>query len=213
MNIILTVLIVISAGLHLKAQYLGPQIQVYIFNPLTMIFMIALALLAPGNEKTRKYTRAIVAGFVFSLIGDVLLMLPQDLFIFGLVSFLIAQIIYTYAFLMGRKVKLNSLSILPFGIFGLLIFIYLAPGLGEMTIPVIVYMVVILLMGWQAWEQWDTYRERWARMAFIGALFFILSDTFLAIDKFKTPFDAAAALTLITYTLAQYLIAMSTRRE
>jgi uncharacterized membrane protein YhhN len=213
MNIILTVLIVLSAGLHLKAEYLGPQIQVYIFNPLTMIFMIALAALVPGSEKTRKYTRAIIAGFIFSLFGDILLMLPQDLFSFGLVSFLIAQIIYTYAFLMGRKVKFNSLSILPFGIFGLLIFIYLAPGLGEMTIPVIVYMVVILMMGWQAWEQWDTYRERWARMAFIGAVFFILSDTFLAIDKFKTPFDAATALTLTTYTLAQYLIAMSTRRE
>jgi len=213
MSIILTVLIVISAGLHLKAQYLGPQVQVYIFNPLTMIFMIALVVLAPGNEKTRQYTRAIIAGFVFSLVGDILLMLPQDLFIFGLVSFLIAQIIYTYAFLMGRKVKLNSLSILPFGIYGLLIFIYLAPGLGELTIPVIVYIVVILMMGWQAWEQWDTYRERWARMAFIGAVFFILSDTFLAIDKFRTPFEAATALTLTTYTLAQYLIAMSTRRE
>jgi uncharacterized membrane protein YhhN len=209
----LTILIVLSAGLHLKAQYLGPQYQVYIFNPLTMIFIIALAVLSPGVEKNPPYKRAIIAGLVFSLVGDILLMLPQDLFIPGLVSFLIAQIIYTYAFLRGRKVVINSLSILPFGIVGLLIFIFLAPGLGEMTVPVIVYMVVILVMGWQAWEQWNARRERWARMAFIGAVFFILSDTFLAIDKFRTPFDAAAALTLTTYTTAQYLIAISTRRE
>jgi uncharacterized membrane protein YhhN len=213
MSIILTVLIVLSAGLHLKAQYLGPQLQVYIFNPLTMILMIAWVVLVPGVEKNPKYTRAIIAGFVFSLVGDILLILPQDLFILGLVSFLVAQIIYTYAFLIDRRVRLNSLSILPFGIFGVLIFIYLAPGLGELTIPVLAYMVVILMMGWQAWDQWDTFRERWAQLAFIGAVFFILSDTFLAIDKFRTPIDAAPALTLISYVVAQYLIALSTRRD
>ena len=213
MSIIITILIVLSAGLHLRAQYIGPDTQVYIFNPLTMVLIIGLAVLAPKVEETSKYKRAIIIGLIFSIGGDILLMLPNDLFVPGLASFLIAQIIYTYAFLLGRKLKVNSLSILPFAVFGVVVFVYLAPGLGALTIPVIVYISIILMMGWQAWEQWDSHRERWALLAFLGALFFVLSDTILAINKFRAPFEASTALVLITYTTAQWLITMSIRRE
>jgi len=211
-TIILTTLIILSAGLHLKAQYLGPEFQVYIFNPLTMILIIGLAASAPKDDIS-KFKPTILAGLVFSLGGDVLLMLPMDLFIPGLVSFLIAQVIYIFAFCQGRKLQFRILPLIPFVVYGLVVFFYLAPGLGAMMIPVIAYIIVIMVMAWQAWEQWDTYRERWALLAFIGAVFFVLSDTFLAINKFGQSFEAATALTLSTYTVAQWLIALSIRRR
>jgi uncharacterized membrane protein YhhN len=191
--------------------YLGLENQVYIFNPLTMLFIILLAALA-ARPPLPRYKKAIIGGLVFSLGGDILLMVPKDLFILGLVSFLIAHLIYIYAFTLERKIRFNLLTLAPFIIYGIVIFLYLAPGLETMTIPVMAYIAVILTMVWQAWEQWNHNRQRWALLAFIGAIFFVLSDTSLAINKFKAPFEAEPFITIVTYVAAQWLIAFSIRR-
>ena len=207
-TLILTILAIISASLHMWGEYGGPVYLIYIFKPLTMIFIITIALLAK-NPPSTKYKYAIIAGLIFSMIGDVLLSLPMDVFIFGVVSFTIAQIIYTYAFRSGRDFRFRFITVLPFVIYGITVFLVLQPGLDGMSIPVAVYIVVIMIMAWQAWDQWDDVRTRWALLAFIGALLFVISDTLLALNKFGEPFAAARALTLTTYFSAQWLISNS----
>jgi uncharacterized membrane protein YhhN len=46
-------------------------------------------------------------------------------------------------------------------------------------------------------------------LAFAGALLFVLSDTVLAVNRFRRTFKLAHALNLITYFAAQCLIARS----
>jgi len=207
-TVILTILAIISASIHLWGEYQGPAILIYIFKPLTMVFIILIALLAK-EPPSRKYKFAIIAGLLFSLAGDIFLMLPIDLFIVGLLSFLVAQLIYTYAFHSGRPWRFNFLAMLPFIVYGIIIYWILLPGLNGMEIPVAVYVIVILTMAWQAWDQWDDVRARWALLALIGAVLFVISDSVLALNKFGEPFAAARALTLITYFSAQWLIANS----
>ena len=207
-TIILTILAIISALIHMWAEYQGPAIQIYIFKPLTMVFIILIAVLAK-KPPSRRYKYAIIAGLLFSMVGDFFLMLPMDLFMAGLVSFLIAHLIYTYAFGSGRPLRFKFLAMLPFAIYGILIFAILSPGLNEMAVPVGAYIVVILTMAWQAWNQWDQVRERWALLAFIGAVLFVISDSILALNRFGEPFAAARALTLSTYYSAQWLISNS----
>ena len=207
-RLILTILAIVSASIHIWGEYKGPDSLVYIFKPLTMVFIITIALLAK-DPPGKKYKFAIIAGLLFSMAGDIFLMLPVDLFIAGLVSFLVAQLIYTYAFRSGRSFRLKFIAILPFAIYGMIIFVILLPGLNGMMVPVAAYILVILVMAWQAWDQWDDVRGRWALLAFIGAVLFVLSDTFLALNKFGEPFMAARGLTLITYFSAQWLISNS----
>jgi hypothetical protein len=69
----------------------------YVFTPLTMVLILAIALTTPPSQPAR-YRWGVVAGLVFSLGGDVLLMLPHDLFLAGLSSFLVAQVCYVTAF-------------------------------------------------------------------------------------------------------------------
>lgn len=207
-TIILTILAIISASIHMWGEYQGPDILIYIFKPLTMIFIITIAVLAK-EPPSRKYKYAIIAGLLFSLMGDIFLMLPVDLFIAGLLSFLVAQLIYTYAFRTGRPLRFNLLAMLPFATYGVIIFVILLPGLNGMALPVSVYVIVILAMAWQAWDQWDDKRARWALLAFVGAVLFVISDSILALNKFGEPFAAARALTLTTYFSAQWLIANS----
>ena len=96
-TIILTILAIISALIHMWGEYQGPDILIYIFKPLTMVFIIIIAVLA-NNPPSKRYKVAVIAGLLFSITGDTFLMLPVDLFIAGLLSFLVAQLIYTYAF-------------------------------------------------------------------------------------------------------------------
>ncbi len=78
-----------------------------------------------------------------------------------------------------------------------------------MKIPVFVYVLVILVMGWRAWERWTGTRMKTALFAFFGAMLFIISDSVLALNKFREHFEIARALSLTTYFCAQWLIALS----
>src|SRR5258708_3354306 len=75
---------------------------VYVFKPLTTGLILLLALIASGPELAR-YQWAIVTSLAFSLAGDVFLMLPGDLFLAGLLSFLVAHIAYLVAFTSGVR--------------------------------------------------------------------------------------------------------------
>jgi uncharacterized membrane protein YhhN len=204
---ILTLLTLLSAALHLRAEYLGPRYHVYVFKPLTMVFILLIALQTrwPGFSR---YKVAIVAGLLFSLAGDVFLMLPSDRFIAGLVSFLVAHLFYIAAFTSGTGFGL-SWRALPCAIYGFLMFSILLPHLGKMKLPVAVYMVVILVMAWQAWERWHQTGQSAALLAFLGAVLFVISDSALAVNRFRGQYASAQALILSTYFAAQWLIARS----
>src|SRR5213080_3500470 len=78
----------VSLLFHLRAEYRGPQRQVFVFK------LLAIAAFAPHT----RYDTAILIGLVFSLAGDVFLMLPRARFVAGLTSFLAAHIAYLFAF-------------------------------------------------------------------------------------------------------------------
>lgn len=204
---IFTLLAILSAALHIRAEYYGPRHQVYLFKPLTMVFILLIAVQArwPGFSR---YKVAVIAGLLFSLAGDVFLMLPSDRFVAGLVSFLIAHLFYIAAFTSGTGFGL-SWRLLPCALYGIVIFSILAPHLGQMKLPVVVYMVVILVMAWQAWEQWRQTGHSQALLAFLGAVLFVISDSALAINRFREGYKSAPALILSTYFAAQWLIARS----
>lgn len=210
-HIILTVLAIGSAILHIWAEYHGPPIQIYVFKPLTMVFILIIAL-SNAKGSLSFYAYAIIAGLVFSVAGDVFLMLPADRFVAGLVSFLIAHLLYIAAFTYGRSLRFPIWSLALFALYGVFIYSILYAYLGDMKIPVFVYVAVILVMGWRAWERWTNIRMKTALFAFFGAMLFIISDSVLALNKFREHFEAARALTLITYFSAQWLIALSISR-
>jgi uncharacterized membrane protein YhhN len=81
---------------------------------------------------------------------------------------------------------------------------YLSDSLGEMKMPVIVYIMAIFAMVSMA-----IFRNRaidgysWL---VLGAFIFLISDLILAINKFKTPIDHSDLYIIITYAIAQLLI-------
>jgi len=206
--VILTLLAMGSAILFIWAEYKGPSSQVYIFKPLTMVFIILIAVLKIKASPAR-YAFAVIFGLICSMAGDIFLMLPSDRFILGLVSFLIAHLFYIVAFTSDSQIKRAPWALIPFVLYGIFIYVVLSPYLGTMKLPVAAYIAVILVMGWRAWERWSQTSKKTALLAFFGAVLFVISDSILALNKFREPFAAARALNLSTYFAAQWLIALS----
>jgi uncharacterized membrane protein YhhN len=205
---ILTLLAILSASLHIRAEYYGPRYHVYLFKPLTMVFILLIAVQG-GGPNISLYKVAIIAGLVCSLAGDVFLMLPSNRFVAGLVGFLIAHLFYITAFTSGSSFGFSVWPLALCLIYGLFMFRILAPHLGKMKWPVLVYIVVILVMAWQAWERWSQTGQSKALLAFLGAVLFTISDSALAVNRFRGRYQSAQALILSTYFAAQWLIARS----
>lgn len=143
-----------------------------------------------------------------STLGDVLLDLdPEKLFVFGLGSFLLAHFIYLATFIRNRArpLALGAAQMVP----AALVFIYsvsvsawLLPSLGGLIIPVAIYMCAITAMVLSAILA--RFSNPWVAA---GAILFLISDSLLAINKFKTPIPLRDVLVWSTYFAGQFAIA------
>lgn len=206
---ILSLLIVFSAALTIFFEYQNRQ-MVWLFKPLTMVMIIGTAYIY--SERKFFYLWAISVGLVFSLIGDVFLIVPQTYFIFGLVSFLFAHIFYTAAFLRAGKGKFSFVSLSAF-LVGFFILASIYSGVSEsLKIPVIVYATAISLMLCFALNFYLTKKTPESLYALSGAFLFVVSDSILAFNKFTYEFFSAKIFILATYFTAQWLIARSVEK-
>lgn len=207
-RIALSALAIIAGGFHIRAEYQERRERVYILKPLTTVLILMVALLAPASQGPF-YRGAIAVGLIFSLAGDILLMLPSDPFLAGLISFLLAHLTYILAFTSDGRFTaswpLGAVLILV----ALAVYIFVSLDLGRQRFAVIVYMVVISFMAWSAWGRWLTLHSLRPLLAASGASLFLLSDSSLAINRFHAKRNWGTFATLSTYTLAQLLIAWS----
>lgn len=180
----------------------------YVATPLATILVIAIAWTDPGDEGD-SYRRFVLAGLVFSLAGDVYLMLPGDRFLAGLVAFLFAHVSYTVAFTRDGGFTGSPVVTLPFAIGGSLVMTAILPGIGDVALPVFLYALVLLTMAMQAVERWRRHAHAGARLAACGAVAFAISDATLGIARFAGGFPGSELVVAASYLTAQYLIARS----
>ena len=175
----------------------------------TKPLILALLLLFYLNATVEKM-RLYIGAVLFSLLGDILLIFDGELnFILGLLSFLTAHILFILIVLKGlpKSALKSKLGVLiPFAVVCLGLILFLKDSLGEMLIPVAVYATVISVFGAISLLNYVLNTSRKTLTLFIGSLFFLISDSVLAIDKFHEPNEVFPAIIMITYILAQYLI-------
>jgi uncharacterized membrane protein YhhN len=155
------------------------------------------------------------AGLLFSLAGDVFLMLPEEKFIAGLLSFLLAHLAYLAGF-NASPPPINAASLVlallvaaaASQLYGRISAGLAASGASKLKTPVLVYSTAISLMLAAALV--TLVREDWvagpALLVSLGALLFFLSDTFLAWNKFVSPLPYGKLRIITTYHLGQALI-------
>lgn len=190
----------------LATLHLRPYPLAYMVKTIPIVWLSYFAFISIKGNKGKLLS----LGLLFSAIGDVLLEYPKPgLFLHGLGSFLVAHLFYILVFL--RKISFSMPRVL--GLIGLIaVGIFLAnlliPVLGEMRVPVLVYLGIILLMAISA-----TLGSENHLLTILGACLFIISDSIIAINRFLTPVYLSSLWIMSTYYAAQYLITIGVSRD
>lgn len=193
-------------ALHIRADYQHRWARTYMYKPMAMIAIVGLVFAA--GIPTNFYQWVIVSGLMLSLAGDIFLMLRPARFLPGLVSFLLAHLLYTAAF--SWRVDGFHLSSVAFPVAaGAWMLGLLWPGLGRLRTPVTLYVVAITAMVATAVSAATDTMDPGRFAAAVGAILFMASDACLGYARFRRHFPAAQGLILGSYYPAQVLIALS----
>jgi uncharacterized membrane protein YhhN len=208
---------------QILGRILSTDLLDYIFKPLIMPCLAAMLWYIQSNTSSAQYItfrNRILVGFFFSWIGDLALMLEKFnpmLFLVGLSSFLIAHLFYIFAFYFSIKcsshisiLKRKPYLFLPLLLFGIGFFYFITPNLGNLTIPVAVYVSIICFMSCFALNREGLVNPKSFKLIFYGALWFMLSDSLIALNKFMLQVPYSGVWVMITYMIAQYLIMRGT---
>lgn len=208
--IILPILALIFAGLESLALWKKWRGLEYVAKPAVMVCLFLWLYLATGLQGV---TFWFGLGILFSLAGDVLLMLSLErMFVFGLLAFLLAHI----AYLAGFQNELRTVSFWSV----LLIFIIAvnalrlmrriisamrANGQDRLVNPVIVYSSVISVMLYAAMTTLSNpaWKAGASLLVGLGAFLFYASDLVLAWNKFVSPIKNGRMINIGLYHLGQ----------
>lgn len=200
----------VAGGVYLLIQPWAP----FVGSALPKAFAMA-PLAALSFWLARTYGRPLLylgIAQALSCAGDVLLDLGPDYFTFGLAAFLLAHVEYTTLWLMFRPRPFRSTPVRGVVAAAVLVFAiaigwWLVPGLGEMSAPVGLYIFAIAAMVISACLS----RFPLGGVG-VGALLFLISDSVLAVDRFKFAVPGRGFLVWSTYYTGQLLIALSAMR-
>ena len=218
----LTALIIVYFLLAI-AEIIGTHFDylplIFATKPLLMVTLFVWFYIQTKESANNKFRNYLLLSIVFAFGGDTFLMfLPfnEIFFLLGLGSFLVGQLFYVFAFsnsIITAKKPFNkplgiALLIIFLGYYGILMF-SLFPYLEDFLIPVLVYGIAVCAMGVSAGWRLNKVSRQSFTLVFVGAMLFVLSDTIIAVNQFlyKGNLLNAQVFIMITYVLAQYLIA------
>ena len=185
----------------------------FIFKPLIMVW-IGFYFIINLTDKSHPVVVPALIAIIFSWVGDLLLLFSGSLFFLsGLGAFLIAHLFYIYAFLQVEDSTRTSFlrkkvwMILPFIAYSIPMFWILFPGMNQfMRMITIIYTITILTMAGSALNRKTRVPENSFLLVMMGALFFVCSDSLIAVNKFAMKLSHSDFWVMSTYILAQLLI-------
>ena len=159
-----------------------------------------------STAESSQMTTLLIA-LLFSLFGDCLLVYQSNsiCFILGIVTFGVQQVLYTtlFGFALDGLFPIGLIV----GIVSIMIYLYLLPKMKQFLImPSAIYCILIGCMLWRALVRFDRYG---GLLNAGGAVLFYLSDSLLAVNKFRRRIAYGEALIMITYYTAQLFITVA----
>lgn len=213
--IIIGLMLVTVTMLH-RHEFAGNQKGIYFWKPLSSMLMTCVLLTAffLGDCARMEYTLALLGGMLLCFGGDMALMFmnkSKKAFRAGLVLFLLGHVAYIAAFTWFSGFQSSDwISGAILLVLGIGIYVYLLPGLGDMKIPVLLYVIIISLMVNRAVSVFagDYFTMTQAWLITGGSVLFYISDVILAMARFRHTWRYGR-INLAFYYSGQVLIAMS----
>ncbi|PKH68474.1 lysoplasmalogenase [Flavobacterium sp. ALD4] len=178
-------------------------------------FLIPFLLLGVYFHSDFPSKKVLLTALTFSWFGDIILLFSdrdEMYFIIGFIAFLLSHIAYILLFNKQIKPKnTKNKAVFWMGVTAIIMYLIvmialLLPSIGDLTILVFVYALVIsimLLFAFKGFLMWKT-PANWYIL--IGAVIFVSSDSILIFDKFYKSLVLNSFIIMLTYLVAQYLI-------
>lgn len=206
----------ILAIVVISVQLLELQDFENIFKPFLLIILMLWYAIDQDTNGVKINLMFLLALF-FSLLGDVFLMPYFDNFILGLIFFLLSHVAYVLVFLKGNyKTFMPTLLRGRFFLIqilstyaALLIFLMMAISKQDsmvLMIAIPVYATVILFMVLSTYVYSKVHFYNFGRFVLLGGIFFFISDSVIAINKFIMDIDYSSIWIMGIYALAQWLL-------
>lgn len=142
MNQKITALFLLTSALYCISTF-GNDYPLHWLTKIIPIIILLTTLIVSLKGNKNKEVKLFIAGLVFCMGGDVFLAIDREnLFIFGLGSFLVGHIFYITA-LLPLEAK-NRLGLTSLTVYGVIIMSILLGKLGGLLIPVLAYMLILL---------------------------------------------------------------------
>jgi len=183
----------------------------YVAKPAVPLLLIAAVTSAPATDASVQLIAALA--LLFACGGDVALMLPDtrgsgSLFLVGLASFLVAQLLFAVGFLIqphGSLLACLAIMIAVAGAPAAVVLRSVRRSAPELLGPVGVYVAAITLMAASAMAVGihDPARSN-PIPAIVGGISFVASDLLLAINRFVRPLRHESLIVHVTYHVALF---------
>lgn len=212
--IVLTLMCAFAVGDWIAVLRANKPLE-YACKPLTTAALVGVAaLVEPFDETVHLW---FVAALGLSLVGDVLLMLARDLFLEGLLAFALAHGAYIAGMAASGELEPERLgagtavALVVLGLVGLRIAVGAIRRQPAMTVPVVVYMLIISAMLVAAVGMGRP-------AAVVGAGFFVASDALIGWSRFVKPewsevergqSNRPALFIMVTYHIGQAGLVLS----
>lgn len=203
--------------LHIYGTAIENITLIYFTKPL-LLTVLSIWFWLNTKATATSFSRLILAGLIFSIGGDSFLMFTDkgpNFFIFGLGSFLIAQLSYMVAYIKYSSQKNGYIKRSPWvliiflAVFGAIISFLWSGIPAELKIPVTIYSLAIVSMAAAAFNLNGLIAKKTFLFLFGGIVLFIISDSMIAINKFNPQGISilnGRVWIMLTYLLAQYFI-------
>jgi uncharacterized membrane protein YhhN len=210
MDIYISSLTVLTFAIFAIIYKQSANVRAYsFFKPLTTTLILFISLLI-YLQTQRVYSAITSISIVLCLVGDIFL-LNKKYFLHGLFFFLFAHIGFTAGFASISGFTWNIVPLILLVIFGVTYFIFLRKNLNKYTIPVAIYISVIIIMNWQAINLFIVNKTLVFGGVAFAALLFLFSDSIIAFNKFKKSFRLAEILILTSYWISIYIFTIAGR--
>ena len=220
---LLTIVYYVLLTIELYGETVGNYSIIWLCKPFLMPVLLLLFL--KNSQKNFLLERVCLStALVLSCLGDILFIEHRkDFFLYGVSVYFIVHLCYIATFLfqmkqlLKQRLSVSSMIVIsiPFWLYLISFLSILHPKLTDnseetkdLLIPIVIYGFVIISMGYVSYLRGRNIPGFWS--VFLGALFFILSDSLLAYNRFVSRLPVPGLPIMFTYGVGQYLITIGT---
>ena len=188
----------------------------FVSKPMIMLLLLAFYIYNHAEVDRKKYKYVIIAICSF-LVGDMLLILHTNMYLFisGMILFMIGKIFYSLKF--SHTADFNLMRLVPFLLvifaFMATLFSFIYDNLEEYVIPVLFYFFVSLLTLQVAFLRKEAVNFKSYMLVLFGLELLVVGECLLALKMFYQDIPYQDILTILLYGISQYFIVLGIIRE